>query len=114
MANLGTEDRNKTAEAPEGSFGVEHLERLGNEEVLTKCCLESICCVLADAIPAVQIEGTDTTGARGRKVRMVQHRYHGNAYPNPATMDGIERVRAYPVTPPTIHRVPITNAGIAD
>jgi hypothetical protein len=26
----------------------------------------------------------------------------------------MERVRTYPVTPPTIHRVPMTNAGTAD
>jgi hypothetical protein len=62
LANLGTEDRNKTAEAPDGGIiWVEHFERLEYEELLTKCCLESVCCVLADAIPAVQIEGTDTT-----------------------------------------------------
>jgi len=38
----------------------------------------------------------------------------GNTHPTPATRDGIERVRTYPVTPPTMHRVPMTNAGIAD
>ena len=38
----------------------------------------------------------------------------GNTYPTPATRDGTERVRTYPVTPPTMHRVPMTNAGIAD
>jgi hypothetical protein len=37
-----------------------------------------------------------------------------NTYLTPATRDGMERVRAYPVTPPTMHRVPMTNAGIAD
>ena len=38
----------------------------------------------------------------------------GNTYPTPATRDGIERVRTYPVTPPTMHSVPMTNAVIAD
>ena len=57
-------------------------------------------------------------GAGGRKVGVVnllnQPRYYGNTHPIPATMDGIERVRAYPITPPTIHRMPITSAGTAD
>jgi hypothetical protein len=61
LADLGTEDKNKTAEAPKRDhLGLSISRGLKNGEVLTKCCLKSICCVLADAIPAVQIEGTDT------------------------------------------------------
>lgn len=37
-----------------------------------------------------------------------------DTYPTPATREGMDRVRAYPVTPPTIHKVPITKAGTAD
>jgi hypothetical protein len=69
-----------------------------------------------DAIPAGQVDGTNTTRSAegGRTLVINKHRYYGNTYPIPATMDMTERMRIYPITPPTIHRVPMTNAGTAE
>ena len=40
---------------------VENPRKYKNAISLTECSLEPVDCVLADAIPAVQVEGTDTT-----------------------------------------------------
>ena len=68
FANLGTEERNKRAEAPVGkvtSFVIEHAE--GEMRfLLTQCGLEAVGTVLADAVPAVEVERADAICNAGR------------------------------------------------
>jgi len=61
FANLGTEERNKRAEAPVGEalpFVIEHADR-EMRFLLTECGLEAARSVLADAISAVEVERAD-------------------------------------------------------
>jgi hypothetical protein len=94
-------------------------ERKGRDTIrrLTECGFETVGGVFADAISTVQVERADATGNARRATLGVVRSTGDNrkrTHLTPATRDGMERVRAYPVTPPTIHRVPIIYAGTAD
>jgi len=63
FANLGTEERNKRAEAPVGEeppFVIKHAER-EMQLLLTESGLEAVGGVLADAISAVEVERANAT-----------------------------------------------------
>jgi hypothetical protein len=122
FAYLGSDDRNNSTDVP----GTGHL-RLSTPGGpcassvirLTQCGLKPVGYVLVDAIPAGQVHGTDTTPDAGwgwQNGWWPNKGYYDyeNTHPIPATTDMTERVRAYPITPPMIHRVPMTNAGTAD
>lgn len=79
----------------------------------TESCLQTIGGTLANAIRAPEVKQADTSYASLDRKEQTRGREHV-AYPTPATKDGMDRVRANPVTPPTRQRLPMTYAGYAD
>ena len=108
LAARGADESRRRADAPAGKQGV--CVRWCADELgwtrLTESSFETVGRTLANAVRAVEVEGTDA-GDRCCEPDAPLSTTRPS-YPTPATREGMLRVRAKPVMPPTMHRVPIT------